>query len=188
MMSSSFTALNHTKGQIELQSKWGWFVAIGAILVLLGFMAFGNLVWATSVTVLYVGALMIFGAAASIIHAFQVRDWSGFIGWSLSALLYGFAGVFAFTNPLLTASTLTLVLAISLIVSGVMRLWSGSQLRSQAGRVWMIVSAVVTSLAGVVFFIGWPFNSLFLLGMLLAFDLTFQGLSTIALGISLKGK
>jgi hypothetical protein len=37
-----------------------------------------------------------------------------------------------------------------------------------------------------VFAIGWPVDTLFLLGIVLAIDLTFQGVSSIAFGLALK--
>jgi uncharacterized membrane protein HdeD (DUF308 family) len=49
-----------------------------------------------------------------------------------------------------------------------------------------VASGVVSVLAGVVFVLGWPVNSLWLLGMVLAIDLTFQGVCAIAFGLALK--
>jgi uncharacterized membrane protein HdeD (DUF308 family) len=44
----------------------------------------------------------------------------------------------------------------------------------------------VTALAGVVFLLGWPVNSLWLLGLFLAFDLAMQGWALIAFGLALR--
>ena len=43
-----------------------------------------------------------------------------------------------------------------------------------------------TALAGIVFLIGWPVNSLWLLGLFLAFDLAMQGWSLIFFGLALR--
>jgi uncharacterized membrane protein HdeD (DUF308 family) len=50
----------------------------------------------------------------------------------------------------------------------------------------MVLSGLVTLLAGVIIALGWPINSLWVLGMFLAIDLVFQGWATIALGLALK--
>ena len=171
---------------LEVRSKWGWFVALGIAFVLLGFFAFGNLITTTIVSVFYVGALMVFGACVDIIHAFQVKSWSGFFSWMLSGLLYGAAGIITFRNPLLAASTFTLVLAFTLIASGSMRIYSGFQIRPQSGWGWILASGIVTFAAGIVFVMGWPINTLWLLGMMLSIDLTFQGIAAIGLGLALK--
>jgi uncharacterized membrane protein HdeD (DUF308 family) len=170
----------------ELRSKWGWFVALGIALLILGIFAFANLLTATVASVFVVGSLMIVAGFAQIINAFQVKRWSGFFFWLLSGLLYGAAGFLAFYNPVLAAATLTLIFAITLIVAGLTRIWSSLQLRPESGWGWIMASGVLTTLVGIVFILGWPVNSLWLLGLVLAIDLTFQGVSDILLGFALK--
>jgi uncharacterized membrane protein HdeD (DUF308 family) len=170
----------------ELGSKWGWFVALGVALLVLGILALGNLLVATLTSVFFVGIMMILGAIAQVIHAFRMKGWGGFFYWLLGGLLYGAAGVIAFTDPALAAVALTLVLAVALIASGILRIWMGVRLRPAPGWGWVVASGVVSALAGVVFALGWPLNSLWLLGLILAIDLTFQGVSAIAFGFALK--
>jgi uncharacterized membrane protein HdeD (DUF308 family) len=100
-MSNARSRFDPASVTAELRSRWGWFVALGIVLLVLGFLAFGNLVIATVASVLYVGALMAVGAVAQIIHAFRVKRWGGFFFWLLSGLLYGAAGILAFLNPAL---------------------------------------------------------------------------------------
>jgi uncharacterized membrane protein HdeD (DUF308 family) len=170
----------------EVRSKWGWFVLLGAVLVVLGFVAFANLIIATLVSVLYVGILMTVGAIAQIVHAFQVKTWAGFFYWLLSGIFYGAAGVITWLNPVLAAVTLTLLLAVMLIVAGLLRIWSGFKLRGHSAWGWGVASGLITLLAGIIFLIGWPVNSLWLLGLVLAIDLTFQGIAAIGVGFTLK--
>ena len=81
---------------------------------------------------------------------------------------------------------LTLLLAVMLIASGLMRIWWSVLLRSLHGWAWLTASGVISVLAGTVFLIGWPENAVWLLGMVLAFDLAFQGATTIGFGLALK--
>lgn len=185
-MSSAQPGSDLGRLETELRSRWGWFVALGVILCVLGFIAFGNLAVATAASVFFVGALMLVGAVAQIIHAFRVKRWGGFFFWLLSGLLYGAAGVLVFYNPALAAATLTLLLAIALVASGILRVWWSFRLRPETGWGWILASGIITALAGVVFALGWPVNSLWLLGMFLAIDLTFQGVAAIAFGMALK--
>jgi uncharacterized membrane protein HdeD (DUF308 family) len=170
----------------ELRSQWGWSVALGIALLVLGLLAFANLVMATVVSVLYVGVLMLIGAVAQIIHAFRVKRWGGFFFWLLSGLLYGAAGILAFYNPVLAAAALTLLLAAALIASGILRIVSSFRLRPETGWGWLLASGVITLIAGIVVAIGWPVHTLWLLGLVLAIDLTFQGVAAIAFGLALK--
>ncbi len=167
-------------------SQWGWFVALGIAFVILSFLAFGNLLVATTATVYFVGFLMLIGGIAQIVEAFQVRHWAGFFLWLLAGILYAVAGFFAITNPTLGAAALTLLFAISLVVSGILRLWWGFTLRGMPGRGWIIASGIVSVIAGIVFYAAWPGNTPWLLGIVLAVDLGLQGFLMIAFGLGLK--
>lgn len=108
----------------EVRAKWGWFVALGVVLLVFGGIAASNLFMATVASVYYVGMLMIVGGAVHLAHAFQVKAWRETISWALSALLYLAAGVLAFVNPVLTSAVLTLLMAAALLVAGVFRIFA----------------------------------------------------------------
>src|SRR3954447_16822681 len=98
----------------ELRSKWGWFVALGVLLLLAGVLALADEFLATVVSVFYVGALMLVSGIFQIIHSFGVKSWGRFFWWLLSGIVYTLAGIFAYLNPLLASTVLTLLLAIAL--------------------------------------------------------------------------
>lgn len=171
----------------EMRSKWGWFVALGVLVLALGIIAAGNLLVATVVSVFFVGSLMIVAGVIEIIHAFGVKSWGSFFWWLLGGVLYVIAGWLAFVNPVLTSAILTLLLAASLVASGLMRIWMGIKGKSAlASWGWIVAAGVVTVLAGLVIAAGWPVNSLIILGIFLAVDLMFQGITYIAFGLGLR--
>ncbi|MBB5703091.1 uncharacterized membrane protein HdeD (DUF308 family) [Ochrobactrum daejeonense] len=172
----------------ELSGKWGWFVALGVALLILGGIAFGNLVLATVVSVYYVGLMMLFGGIIEIIHAFGVKSWGSFFFWALSGLLYTAAGIVAFVNPVLAAGVLTFLLAAALLGSGAFRVWLGFKSKPAAGWGWVVAGGVITVLLGLIIAAQWPVNSLFILGLFLAIDLIFQGWSFIAFGLGIKSR
>jgi uncharacterized membrane protein HdeD (DUF308 family) len=149
----------------ELRHRWGWFVALGVAMVLLGVVAMLNMLVATVASVYTVGVLMLVGAAVQIAHAFSVKSWSSFFLWVLGGIIYAIAGFAALINPLMASAILTLFLAAALLVSGAMRVWIG-----------LIIA------------LGWPVNSLWVLGLFLAIDLTFQGWAMIAFGMALRSR
>ncbi|MBL8579419.1 MAG: HdeD family acid-resistance protein [Mesorhizobium sp.] len=170
----------------ELRAKWGWFVALGIMMLVFGGIALGNLLIATVASVYLVGIMMLMVGGFEIAHAFGVKTWGGFFYWLLGGLLYAIAGVIAFTNPALAAGVLTLLLAASLIAAGVVRAWIGFKHWNDKGAGWIITAAIITALCGIVIAIGWPVNSVWVLGMFLAIDMIFQGWTCIALGLALK--
>ncbi|MBC8716778.1 MULTISPECIES: HdeD family acid-resistance protein [Brucella/Ochrobactrum group] len=185
-MATTQSNFNPAKLPAELTGKWGWFVALGVALIILGGIAFGNLVLATVVSVYYVGIMMLVAGIIEIIHAFGVKTWGSFFFWLLSGLLYAAAGIVAFTNPILAAGVLTFLLAAALIGAGLFRIWMGFKSKPAAGWGWIVAAGVITALAGLVIAIQWPVNSLFILGLFLAIDLIFQGWSFIAFGLGIK--
>ena len=148
--------------------------------------ALGNLLAATVASVYLVGFMMLIAGGFEIAQAFGVKTWGGFFLWLLGGLLYAIAGIIAFNNPLLASSVLTLLLAASLIASGLARAWIGYKHWSHSGSGWIVTAALITVLCGLVIAIGWPTNSLWVLGMFLAIDLIFQGWTCVALGLALK--
>ena len=170
----------------ELRSKWGWFVGLGIVMLIVGVIALGNLLAATVASVYLVGFMMLIAGGFEIAHAFGVKNWGGFFWWLHGGLLYAIGGIIAFNNPLLASAVLTLLLAASLIAAGAARGWIGYKHWSHKGSGWIIVAAIITVLCGVVIAIGWPTNSLWVLGMFLAIDMIFQGWTAIALGLALK--
>lgn len=178
---------NHISASLSsLRARWGWFVAIGIILTVLGATALVHVLTATLVSVIFIGTMMLIGAVGLLIQAWRVKLWSGFLFWSLSGLLYAAAGIVAIVNPFAGALMLTLLLGATLIGAGAFRLWVWFQNRSQPGAHWLVLSGLLTFAVGILIAIGWPANSMTILGLLLGFDLLFQGWSLLFTGLALR--
>ena len=143
-------------------------------------------VGATLASVVFIATLMILGGIAQLVHAWSIRPWANFLLWSVTGVLYVVAGVFALMNPVEGAALLTLLLGGTLIAMGSLRLWLWYQNRSQTGWKWLALSGVFSLAAGLLIAAGWPENSLYLLGMLLAIDLIFQGWGVLWIGLALR--
>lgn len=169
-----------------MRAKWGWFLALGILLLVLGAIAAMAVLVATLASVLVVGIMMLIGGAGMLVHAWKIKGLAGFVLWTLSGLLYLAAGFLAFYDPLAGAAILTLLLGAALIGSGVFRLWVWFQNRGQPGGGWLAFSGVISALAGLLIAGGWPDNSVWILGMLLSIDLIFQGWMLIMLALALR--
>ncbi|MCJ9752316.1 HdeD family acid-resistance protein [Neorhizobium sp. BETTINA12A] len=175
-----------TPSVATVRDKWGWFLALGILLLILGFLALANLLVATVASVFYIGMMMLTGGIAYLVHAFQVKSWDHILFWAASGILYTIAGLLAFWNPALTAAIVTFFIAMALIVAGIFRLWIGLKMRPMRSSGWFIFGGVITGLAGLVIAFGWPVNTLWILGLFLAIDLTIQGWALIALALAVK--
>lgn len=175
-----------TKPLHDLGASWGWFVALGVALIVLAAVAFAYVFAATLASVIFIAVLMVIGGIVQLIHAWRIKKVWGFLFWTLSGLLYGAAGVLALINPVVGASVLTLLFGATLIAVGALRLWIWFNNRGQQGWQWLALSGVITLATGILIAAMWPGNSLWLLGLILAIDLMFQGWSSLLLGLALK--
>jgi uncharacterized membrane protein HdeD (DUF308 family) len=171
-----------------LRAKSGWIIALGVVYVVAGIIALGSVVFATLVSVFIVGIMMLIAGVAEVINAFQIKSWGGFIIWLLLGALYIVAGFLTFENPALAAAILTLFLGVALIVSGIMRGILAFSMQAAMPWVWVLVSAIITFLLGLVIVAHWPVSSLYTLGIFLGVDLVIAGSSWIGIGLGLKNR
>src|SRR5271165_1307231 len=116
-------------GLDEIHDSWGWFVALGIALMVLGAACILGEVTATFATVLAFGWLLLVAAVFALIQAVQTHSWGGFFLYLLSAVLRGVTGYLLIRYPLAGEVSLTMILASFFIVGGVFRAVSASALR-----------------------------------------------------------
>ncbi len=170
----------------EIHDSWGWFIALGIALVILGAACILSSVTATLVTVLAFGWLLILGGLFALIQAFRTRTWSGFFLFLLSALLRGFTGYLLIRYPLAGEMSLTLILASFFMVGGTFRaIGAGALQFPQWG--WAVLSGIISVALGIMLIMQMPVSSLWFIGLAIGIDFIFDGASFIALGLALRG-
>jgi uncharacterized membrane protein HdeD (DUF308 family) len=172
-------------GNEEVKRSWGWFVALGAALVVLGLVALGMSVATTIVSVTIFGWLLLFSGVLSAGHAFWRRQWAGFFIELFAGILYIIVGLMVLAHPLGAAEALTLLIALFLMVGGVMRIVAGLMVRFHHS-VWVVVNGIISLLLGVMIWRQWPVSGLWVIGMFIGIDLIFYGWSLVMLGLVAK--
>lgn len=179
------TPLMLSSGIDEVRKHSTWFLAIGIALVILGMVAIGYAVEMTIVSVMFLGWLLIIGGLFEVIHGFSRRLWSGFFINLLGGVLYTVAGVVMVANPALAAVTLTLVIAIILIVAGLFRLFIAFTTPLHH-RGWLILNGAISILLGVMIWKSWPVSGLWVIGLFIGIDMVFDGWTEIMLALSVR--
>ena len=169
-----------------LRSRWRWLLGAGIVLLLIALVALSNLLLATVVSVLFVGVTMLLAGAAHVVFAFQMKRWGQTVGLLLVGGLYVLAGLMTFRNPVLASAFLTLLMALSMLVAGIVRTAAGLAIRPASGWPWLAAAGVATVLVALIILAGWPVNSLWIIGALLAIDLIFTGCALSALALALR--
>jgi uncharacterized membrane protein HdeD (DUF308 family) len=169
----------------EIHDSWGWFVALGIALAVLGAVCIVSNVAATLATVLVFGWLLLIGGVFALIQAFRTRTWSGFFLCLLSALLRGFTGYLLIRYPIAGEMSLTLILASFFIVGGTFRaIGAGALQFPQWG--WAVLSGIISVALGVMLLVQLPVSSLWFIGLAIGIDFIFDGGAFIALGSALR--
>ncbi len=176
------------EGLKALSGRWGYFVVFGVALIALGAMAAGLVVSATLASVFAIGVLMVLTGAAEIAIGFHARDWGRLALWILSGVLYAAAGLIAISRPMMAAAVFTLMLGAGLIASGALRFFLSTHLPADGPRGLAMFSSAVTIIFGLVVLLGWPGDSGFVLGTILAVDLLFAGVGWLGLGLALRAR
>ena len=175
----------HLIGLEEVQKRWGWFVGLGILLVVLGMLALGSSITMTLATMVFVGWLMIIGGVLEAAHAFTCKGWSGFFIDLLTGILYTVVGFMVVANPGATAIALTLIIAMFLIFSGIFRIATAITVRYH-NRIWLFLHGVINLLLGISVWQQWPLSGLWVIGLFVGIDMLFNGWSLVMLGLTAK--
>jgi len=168
-----------------VRRNWGWFLAIGIVQIVLGAIALGETFLMTVFSVIMLGWLLIIGGILAIVHAFKEREWGGFIIDLLIGLLYGVVGFMMVANPGEAAITLTLVIAVFLMVGGAFRI-----VEALVGGLphwgWVLFNGVVTLALGIMIWRRWPFSGLWVIGLFVGIELLLYGWSLVMLALAAR--
>ena len=172
-------------GLDELRKSWGWFVALGLLLVVLGTVAIGSAVAVTVVSVALLGGILIAAGVMETVHAFWRRQWSGFFLELLSGLLYLVLGAMMLATPVEAAITLTLLIGGLLIMEGAFRIILSIAVRFPHWP-WILLNGVVSLALGICIWKKWPVDALYIIGLFIGIDMIFNGWSLVMLGLAAR--
>src|SRR5690625_7448864 len=79
-----------------LAPKWGWFVALGLLLLLLGIIASVHVLTAAIVSVWFIGLMMLIGGVAQLLHACRMRPCASILFWTIIGLMFYVDGILVF--------------------------------------------------------------------------------------------
>ncbi len=168
----------------EVIRNWGWFLALGIGLAILGILAVFRAAKATVVSMAFFGWLLIFAAIIEIVLAFMVGSWSGFFLHLLMGILFGVIGFLLLTKPVASAEAITMVMAVLFIGLGIYQIIAPLVAHLQ-GAVWWVLDGIVTAVLGVLILAQWPVSGLWVIGLFIGIDLILNGLNLITFALAL---
>ena len=163
---------------------WGWFLAFGIVLLLLGIAAIVRSSTATVVSMYFFGWLLVVASVFEFVSAFMVGNWAGFFLHLLIAILFGVIGIMMLVKPVISAEDLTLVMAVFFLIAGLYQLIV-SLSAHLPGWGWQTLNGVITTVMGILVLAGWPATGFWVIGLFVGIALVFSGWAWIALAIDL---
>lgn len=169
----------------KLSKDWGWLLALGIFLIILGIIALGAAFFVTIVSIWLFGWLLLIGGIVQIFHAFQVRKEDRFFLHLISGILAGFVGILIIINPAATSLAITFILALYFFVSGLFRLISSLAMRYPNWG-WSFFYGIVAIALAILIWLGWPTSGLFIIGLFIGIELIIGGLSWVMLALAVR--
>jgi uncharacterized membrane protein HdeD (DUF308 family) len=169
----------------DMIQYWGWFLAFGVGLLVLGVAAVARSVTATVASMLFFGWLLVIAAGIEIAQAVMVGQWAGFFYHLLAAILFGVTGLLLVTKPVISAEVVTVVMAMFFMIGGLFQL-IGSLAIALPGWGWQAADGIIAFILGLLVLAQWPASGLWVIGLFVGIDLIFYGCAWIALALELR--
>ncbi len=169
-----------------VHNSWKWFLSVGALLIVLGLVAISAPLAAAIAIEILLGWIFLGGGVIRAIHLYQERNASGFLSKIVGAVLYLAVGGVLLLFPMQGVATLTLVLAIFFILSGILRVVTALELKALPNWGWILLSGALAIILGIMIWTRWPSSSAWAIGLMVGIDFLFGGFSLVMCAIAMK--
>ncbi|QDU91266.1 acid-resistance membrane protein [Pirellulimonas nuda] len=169
----------------NVRRKWGWFLALGVGLILLGMAALGATAVTAVVWSMMFGWIVVIGGVFETVVAFSARKWSGFLLQLLVGVLNVVVGVLIVAHPVAAAAGLTMLLAALFLTTGLFRAISALALQYPNWG-WALVDGLISIVLGVMIAVEWPGSTQWVIGTFIAVVLLFRGFSWVMFALAAK--
>lgn len=170
----------------QLRSSWGWMALLAVISIVGGLLALFNPFAATLAATIMAGWVFAILGIFQIIHSFQTRGWGGFIWSLLFGVLTLLVGISLVANPLAGMVSLTLLVAVLFLVTGVIKIAYSLSLRPISGWGWVLASGIVSLVLGIMILANFPWSAASVLGILLGIELLSNGVLFLLVALGMR--
>jgi len=170
-----------------LRHSWGWLVALGIGLAVLGLIALAMVPVATVAAVLVLGWLMVLSGVIEVVQAVRVRRWSGGVFLHLIGGVLGIlVGLLVVTHPVAGALVWTLLFASFFMVIGILRAIAAIRLKFLNWG-WALFDGIVSVALGILLWAEWPWSGLWFLGLTVGISLLLRGWAYVMFALAVRG-
>lgn len=169
----------------KIHHNWGWFLLLGVVLGVLGFVALGFTVATTLISTIILSVLVLIGGVAVIGSAFFAGSLGGGLLRGVLGVLLLLAGLYLMFHPAIGALTLTMVMAWYFIIAGIVKIVA-ALVEHYSGWGWTLFAGIVSLLLGVLLLLSWPVSGLYAIGLFIGIDLILSGISWVVVALAAR--
>ena len=158
----------------NMRKEWGWFLALGIALIILGAAAIYYEGYSTIASVIAVGVILILAGILQLVMVWQAHGAGHVILYLLIGVLDIVVGLAVIEHPAAGALLLTLVVAIYLVVGGLFRAIYALWLQFP-NYGWAAFGGVLAVVLGVLLWTQWPVSATWFLGFAVGVNFIFMG-------------
>lgn len=173
----------------KLHQSWGWLLALGVVLILFGFLILTTpmgVVTASLTTEMWIALAMVAAGVLQLMHGFRAEGWSHATWQMLGGAIFIIGGVLVFLYPTVGLLSLTMLIAVTLVAQGITSLMVGGGVGDVSSRRWLILSAVISIVAGLLILFDLPTSAGWTLGTIVGAALLLQGVSLTLLALEVR--
>jgi uncharacterized membrane protein HdeD (DUF308 family) len=163
----------------------GWVTFAGITMQVLGSAAIIYDGTATIASVVVFGWMLMIAGLVQIVHAFQVRNWSGFFLYMLDGIIRATVGTLLVVYPGAGAEAITLMLAFYFIAGGLFKAFGSITLQFPSWG-WSVASSLISIALGIVLAVQWPQSSTWFIGFAVGLDLIVYGWALVMFAAAIK--
>ncbi len=170
----------------EARKNARWLMVLGIVQIVAGFLAIGSPLIAGITVTLVVGGVLAVSGVARLIEAFKA-GWFGAGVWGfLSGAFAVVVGGYMVFRPGVGLTSLTLLLAMYLVIYGIERVVIGFKIKPVPGWRATMFGGFAGIVLGFLIWRQWPLSGTWAIGTLVGVHLLFAGWSTLAIGTAAR--
>jgi uncharacterized membrane protein HdeD (DUF308 family) len=170
----------------RLRTATTWSIVVSVLLIAAGVLAIAAPQIAGIAITAVVAWLLLISAILHLMLAWRSGTAGGVVWEILLGVVYGAIAFYLFAHPALGMASLTLALAVYLVIEGMLEFAAWWQLRASSGSVWLLLDGIVTLVLAMMIASTWPSSAAWVLGTLVGLSMLFSGISRLMLSLSVR--
>jgi len=169
-----------------LQDFHGLFLALGVLMTIFGILLVIFPFIGTIAVDLILGVALFVTGITGIVFGIVGRKWTGSALLIINGILSAVVGSILLFYPRFGIATLTLFIGVVIAMQGIFEMVKSAHVRSKFWKNTLIVDGIFSLLLGLLVLIGWPSDSIWVIGILLGVSLLFAGITSICFASAIK--